>query len=229
MLLIDQTTHYDKTDTSVLTEGLEFLYKELEPGERLTVHTITASPASSERIFRACYPACPEPANWLEWLWSECNRSSASKALAAFNKQLRAALTPVLEDRAEYPYSAIAGTLAALSRLYDRTELSRVLIFSDMIENSKAIPWRALLAGAPEDLYGKLLLDEQKPLMGAPVYVFGFGRFHDNTRRGLIPRERAALQAFWNHFTAMHGAQALYMDRWLEFPAPDGGTMQAVR
>jgi hypothetical protein len=153
VLLIDQTTQYDAKDRQILKEGLSHLYRSLETGERLVVHSITDDPANSERIFEGCFPGCREPSGLLDQIWSPCNPARARRDQEVFTRGLRASLEKVVNDRREYPHSALLETTARLAREYSRSgALSRITVFSDFIENSSLIPWQSVVRGNPETL-----------------------------------------------------------------------------
>ncbi|MGB5766728.1 MAG: hypothetical protein WBM38_08340 [Arenicellales bacterium] len=60
LFLIDRTSAFDEQDKISFANGIDVLFKQLQAGERLIIHTLTEDFAASKKIFDACRPGCVE-------------------------------------------------------------------------------------------------------------------------------------------------------------------------
>ncbi len=212
LLLVDRTTFYDDVDKTALLEGLEALYNDLGIGDRLIVHTITNDRTNSEKVFDGCLPGCPE-SGLLDWVFSQCRAGLARSDLLNFRENLAKRLQEVLYEHEEYPHSAIIETVAGTTSHYAAGGLTRVVIFSDLLENSSLLPWPDVVRRDPQQVYQQLEELRLLPsVSGTPVVVFGIGRGHDPLRTPLLPEQRLRLAAFWQELLALGGGSPIYID-----------------
>lgn len=197
LLIVDRTNFYDAIDREMLAEGLTKLYEDLNIGDRLIVHTITDDRTKSDKIFDSCYPGCPEE-GIASWLFSTCRGGLARSDRIDFRSGLASKLRVVLLEHEKYPRSAIVETLASVTALYYSGGLSRVVVFSDLLENSLIFPWPMISRGSFKSMIATVKeLNLVPQVSGVPVVVFGVGRLHDPARSPLGPKRRSKLERFW--------------------------------
>ena len=214
LLVVDRTTFYDDTDRRTLIDGLSNLYNDLSVGDRLVVHTITDDRAMSDKIFDSCYPGCPE-GGLVSWLVSSCRGGLARSDLVEFKRRLAEKLRAILFEHERYPRSAIVETLASVTTLYYSYGLKRVVIFSDLLENSLIFPWPAIVTGNTRSLVMDAAKLELIPdVSGLPVVGFGVGRRHDSERSPLLPHHRYKLERFWRGLLDAAGAESVAIGEW---------------
>jgi hypothetical protein len=218
LVLVDRTTAYDGTDQEVFRSSLNRLQGSLDVGDRLIIQTITGSYTESRKVFDDCMPGCPE-AGLMEWLTGSCRDIIATSDRNVFLKRAAAVVRQMLNEVKSYETSDIAQTIAEATREIaaspDR-RITRLIVFSDMIENSPALPWARLQSGQPKALMEGLSGLGIKPTLdGADVVVFGFGRFHDRGRTQLRPDARSRLIDFWTRWFKSGNADAVFIgQRW---------------
>ena len=198
LLITDRTTFYDDIDRKNLVDGLTNLYDDLGIGDRLVVHTITDDRAKSDKVFDSCYPGCPE-GGLMSWLVSSCRSGLARSDRIDFRSKLATKLRAVLLEHEKYPRSAIIETLASVTGSYYSDGLTRVVVFSDLLENSLMFPWPMITKGSSKSMIATVQRLNLLPrVSGIPVIVFGVGRQHDPARSPLGPRQRHKLEQFWH-------------------------------
>jgi hypothetical protein len=214
LMLVDRTTAYDLTDQEVFKSSLKRLQDGLEVGDRLIIQTITGSYTESRKVFDDCMPGCPET-GLMEWLTGSCRDIIATSDRNAFLKRAAAVVRQMLNEVKSFESSDIAETTRQISASPDR-QITRLIVFSDMIENSRALPWSRLQSGQPRALTETLNSLGIKPsLEGADVVVYGFGRFHDRGRTQLRPEARSRLVDFWVQWFKSGKAETVYIgQRW---------------
>jgi hypothetical protein len=196
LFLIDHTTPYNKKDRGYMRHGLEALVSSLGSGDRLIVHTITGDHGDSEQLFDGCYPGCSDTG-----ILSGCNQGQAARDQAKFIRELAESIKPVLNNRQGFERSAIIQTISVVTREYRSEDITRAVVFSDLIENSSLYPWPQIARARPGEIIERLKkLGVRPTLEGARVTVFGFGRRHTGDREGLSPGVRSRLLAFWERF-----------------------------
>ena len=216
LLVVDRTTFYDDTDRQTLVDGLKSLYDDLGVGDRLVVHTITDDRAKSDKIFDSCYPGCPE-GGLVSWLVSSCRAGLARSDLIDFKRDLAGKLRPVLLEHEKYPRSAIIETLTSVTALYYTKGLGRVVIFSDLLENSLIFPWPMIVTRRSELMLRDATKLKLIPYVSEiPVVVFGVGRKHDRARSPLPARQRYKLEEFWRGLLGSAGAESIAIGEWYQ-------------
>lgn len=208
LVVIDQTSALDDFERDLLKSGLSAVASSLERGERLVVHAITDDATRSPLIFDGCRPGCPEGAGTLGGLFSECKPVVAQSDKLQFYQRLRAAFLPIINQNVSFPYSDIVQGITLLSHEYERGGLARLVIYSDLLENSSELPWPKLVEMGPSRAMEVIMETGNRPaLEDVVVDVFGFGRSH--ARRRLGRYERHAVVMFWREFFEWSGAEKI--------------------
>lgn len=218
VVLVDRTTAYDDIDRELFQASLPRLEAVLEPGERLSIHTIGAEDTRSRKMFDACLPGCPDAGGLSGWLFGTCRSTQARVDRAAFLREAGGIIRDMLNEVQEHPHSAIAETAASVCRAYAESDrpVTMLVVFSDLLENSAMLPWPEFAATAPD---GAAAVAERLgiagALDGAEVVAYGFGRSHDPGRPALAPALRQRLAGFWTAFFEHGGATAVRIgQRW---------------
>lgn len=202
LFFIDRTTEYDERDQRLFAKGLEQIFDSISIGNEVILHTINDEYTASQQSFRACYPGCPKT-GLLGWVFGTCKSMEARGDRLQFKSELAHIGRQILNEKQYFSFSDIAATIASVSKSYtsQSKSVSRIYIFSDMIENSKAFPWPTVLKLNPSALVDELEKAGIKPqVYEATVDIFGFGRSHNKQRRTLTTSERQKLLEFWTGF-----------------------------
>jgi len=211
LLFIDRTTQYDRQDREVFAEGLEGIFSSLAIGDELIVHTIEDAFSNSKQIFKECYPGCPDQ-GLMGWIRGSCKAMEARGDRARFQRMLAASGQNLLHSPMAFRHSDIAQTIMTVlqsNALPDRP-VSRIFIFSDMLENSRELPWPAVLRTPARRLAESLHeTGAQIRLKGVSIEVFGFGRSHDDARTPLSIKQRQTLVRFWDGYFGAFGATSV--------------------
>lgn len=209
LIVLDQTTQYDELDRELLHDGLGAIVDRLEAGDRVIVHTITDEWTRSNKLFDDCHPGCARR-GVLDWM--TCSEVLTKQRSRAFREKLAAALRAIMQNLIEYSRSAITETLVSLTSIYRDEGLEQLVVFGDLIENSDTLPWPAILKeNGTEQQHAGLNPD----VSGVSIRVFGFGRFHDDVRRSLLPHEGKGVIEFWDSFFRSGGATSVKVgQRW---------------
>lgn len=209
LLLIDRTTPYDANDRQILLESVGAVVDHLQLGERLVVATISAHYSESQSVISACRPGCPDANGPLGDLAGNCSSVLALRDARRFRAQLITALGPVMDNSRDEPFSDITGTIAqATQHPSGGRPFAAVFIFSDMLENSQALPWRQF---RDMDAQSALAVVRQYGLTpavrGAQVRIAGFGRLNDPARSPLPADLDQRVRQFWEAYFAAGGSQ----------------------
>lgn len=206
LFLIDRTTVYDAQDQEVLVDGLERFFKELGTGDRLLLYTIGASAADSRRLFDACVPGCPDE-GLLGGLFSSCKAIVARADRQEFTRRLLGALVDLLKDHVDYEFSAILETVGTVVKTHRGADLARLVVFSDMLENSTVLTFGQLAqegaARAVERVQAQTMVPD---LAGIEVDAFGIGRSHAPGRPALSAATTRLVETFWQEVFREGGA-----------------------
>lgn len=204
LFLVDRTTPYDEIDRRVVIDSISTAVSRLGPGERVTIATIGSHYSASERLIDECRPGCPEAAGPIGALLSRCRPMMATQDYDAFRARIATRVRALIATAAEAPASDITGTIAQWTRHPSggRT-YARIYIFSDMLENSQALPWRTFRQVGAEDSLSIARRYALTPnAANAEVHIIGFGRLHDPGRPPLPAELDYRLRTFWvNYFT----------------------------
>ncbi|MGB0711984.1 MAG: hypothetical protein ACPGUC_00350 [Gammaproteobacteria bacterium] len=208
VVAIDRTQRLDDHDRDILLEGLGKVFDSLEAGERVLMRTIAGRHTDSETLFDACYPGCPDEGLLGSFLGS-CSSMRARGDRTRFQQALVSRAKDLLNTDQAHVHSDILLTLAATaSTLRDSGRLpTRWTIFSDMLENSPALPWPRVLDASAGDLTDIPASAGMTPRFdGSSVDIFGFGRLHSPGRPALADAQRGHLVSLWRSYFAALGA-----------------------
>jgi len=207
LFLVDRTTAYDEEDLNTLIEGLEIFETTITKGERLIIAMISDAAAKSTVIFDACMPGCPEY-GFFESLVGECKPMVARQDAREFTARFINVLREVINTPQSYPYSAIIDVIRRRATEHLSEEHDRLIVFSDLLENSPRLPWPAVIRQDAAATVSRISRTGGLPeLRGAEVVAFGIGREHSNARRPLSVRDRQRLVAFWEALFAASGGR----------------------
>lgn len=200
LLMVDRTTAYDAVDLDRLNGGLQTVIERLATGERLVVRTMTDDAMTADSVFQGCVPGC----SGMMSLFT-CSPSRTQMERKAFLHDLKASLHEHLSPVAQYPRSEIADSIAEATRASGTVR--ELLVYSDMLENSRVLSWSRLATAKPGDALA-IVNDAgiRAALKDASVTVWGFGRSHDADRRALSPQLRRDLIEFWSAWFRLGGA-----------------------
>ena len=203
LAFVDTTTAYDDQDRTMIMPVVEEMVGAAKPGSRLTVRTVRDSASSSRLLFDDCVPR-ETRADWSlsgiwQWLWT--NPNDVRLARAKFNIEIRNALVPELQGIGDAQKTALIDTLAHYASQSAR--LDSIWLYTDLLE-SAVIPTSELIS-MPGSLAeaGRSL----PRLLDVPVHVAGTGRFHDQSRRRLTPREFGVLTDSWTALIQASGGE----------------------
>lgn len=214
-LLIDRTTAYDEQDFNVLVQGLEAMFDKLNIGDRLVVHTIQEDYTQSEKVFESCVPGCKEGGGLGDWVAGTCRAMQAKQDNRKFRIDLAVKLKGMLQDIRTYPQSDILRTVQEVARAYANKDLKRMVMFTDLLENSDVLSYQGLASMDPSKA-GPFLRDNDlvPKLSGVNVDVFGFGRGHDDKRKALAKPVEKNVRTFWKTFFQEGGASNVTIGLW---------------
>jgi hypothetical protein len=212
LFLIDQTTPYDDTDRAVITESIGTVVDQLGPGDRIVLATIGEHYTQSTRLINACKPGCPEGQGALDSMMGGCSSMKALADERQFIGQLAQTLAPAVQGSASADHSAIMSTITQWTQAPPGGQpFSRIYIFSDMLENSQAVPWTEFRSMEPDVAMAQVEKYHLLPAVrGAEVRVVGFGRSHNPGRPPLDPELDARLRAFWGDYFRAGGASVTF-------------------
>lgn len=202
LILFDRTTPPDEGDVAAIRASVGALVDGLQGGERVVLVTIESHYSLSRELFQGCMPACP-PSNGP---FGECSALRAQRDARAFRGALFNAIHPMLGAGPPQRNSDITGTIARQARRGARP-FSRVVLFSDMLENSQALPWRTFRDTDNAQLLQIAQRYQLIPsLRGASIAIAGFGRAHDPDRHALTAELDNKVRAFWSLYFQAAGA-----------------------
>ena len=209
LFLIDRTTDYDQQDEETLVGGLDRFFKELGTSDRLLLYTIGANAADSRRLFDACVPGCPEE-GLFSGLLSACKSVVARADRQRFTRELLTTLIGLLKQHVDYDASAIVETIQSVMESNRNDHLARLVIFSDMLQNSDLLTFRQLVQKGAEAASRRVEAAALMPdLQGVAVDAFGIGRSHVKGRPGLSPAALRLLKTFWQDVFQRGGAASV--------------------
>ncbi|HVY85172.1 MAG TPA: hypothetical protein VG943_08565 [Caulobacterales bacterium] len=207
LLLIDRTTPYDDADRAAIRETMSGVVEHLGDSERLVVATIENHYSVSRDVFDACNPGCLDRS-----LFTNCSELRANAERPEFRRRLFLAVQPLTRNTSELPNSDITGTIARQTQRRGRA-FTRVVIYSDMLENSQALPWPTFRDQPIAQLMAVVRQYNLIPnVRGATVTISGFGRLHDPGRPPLAAAIDFKVRAFWAQYFSAGGARATQFD-----------------
>lgn len=213
LFLIDRTSAFDEQDKESFANGVDVLFKQLQTGERLIIHTLTEDFSDSKKIFDACRPGCVEQ-GMVSGLFSQCRASRAKVDERQYMREILTSVKPMINTQEKYPNSEIIETIAFMMQEYEQHKPDRLIIFSDMIEHSRLAKFGHLKERNIQVLLDKLdKLDLIKPMQGVDVEVFGFGRDHSARRHGLKAELKRNIEEFWQVYFKRAGVTEFHLGR----------------
>lgn len=209
LFLVDRTTPYDETDRRVIIDSIGAVVEGLGAGDRIVVATIGPHYSQSERVIDECKPGCPPARGPLDAILTRCRSMVAMQDNQGFRARLRARIRPLTQSTVEAPNSDITGTIAQWSQHPPgNRRFTNVYIFSDMLENSQAIPWRDFRSMSAEAMMSAVQRYRLVPAVrDAEVRIVGFGRLHDPGRPPLPADLDLRLRSFWRGYFSAGGAR----------------------
>jgi len=213
LFLIDRTSVFDEHDKKSFANGVDVLFKKLQTGERLIIHTLTEDFSSSEKIFDACRPGC-QGQGLTAGLFSQCRTSRAKVDERKYVREVLASVKPMILNKEKYPNSEIIETIASLMQEYEERKPVKLIIFSDMIEHSRLAKFGYLDEKDIEPLLDKLdQLGLIRPMQGVDILVFGYGRDHSVQREGLRAELKRNIEQFWKAYFKRAKAGKFHLGR----------------
>ena len=213
LFLIDRTSAFDEQDKISFANGIDVLFKQLQAGERLIIHTLTEDFAASKKIFDACRPGCVEQ-GVVSGLFSQCRASRAKLDERKYMHDMLTSVKPMIATSEKYDNSEIIETIAFMMQEYEDHKPAQLIIFSDMIEHSRLAKFGHLreknIATLVEKLYRLGLI---KSMRGVEVEGFGYGRDLSAQREGLWPEQKRNIELFWQDYFNRAGAADLHLGR----------------
>ena len=214
LLFVDRTTEYDEEDRRDFAQGLERIFEILEAGDRFVMQTIEDAPEHSKTVFERCYPGCPKT-GLLGWFRGSCREMKARSAALGFKHDLAILGRRLMEEPAQFPYSAIGETIGTMAADHQRRNhpVSHLFAFTDLLENTSSTPWPGILQRSGEtyvkDLEITGVLEEVE------ARAFGVGRSHGAGREALNGETRKRLKRFWRAAFEAMGAESVNISKQL--------------
>jgi hypothetical protein len=211
LFLVDRTTPYDATDRRVVIDSIGAVVEGLGPGDRIVVATIGSHYSQSERVIDECKPGCPPARGPLGAILTTCRSMVAMQDNQSFRARLRSRIRPLTQSAAEASNSDITGTIAQWTQHPPgNRRFSNVYVFSDMLENSQAMPWRDFRVMTPDAAIDIVQRYHLTPaVQNADVRIVGFGRLHDPGRPPLPADLDLRLRSFWRGYFSGGGAREI--------------------
>jgi hypothetical protein len=217
LFLIDRTSAFDEQDKKIFANGVNVIFKKLDAGDRLIIHTLTEDFSESKKIFDACRPGCREQ-GMMSGLFSQCRASVAKADERKYMRNILTSVKPMISKQEDYPNSEIIETISFMAQEYERHKPSRLIIFSDMIEHSRLALFGQLKESKIPALLDKLDdLGLIRSMQGVEVDVFGFGRDHSSKRQGLKADKKRNIERFWQAYFKRAGVASFHLGRNLNF------------
>jgi hypothetical protein len=212
LFLIDQTTPYDDTDRAAITESIGTVVDQLGAGDRIVLATIGEHYTQSTGLINACKPGCPDGQGALDSMMGGCSSMKALADERQFMGSLAQTLAPAVQGSASADHSAILSTIAQWTQAPPGGQpFTHVYIFSDMLENSQAVPWSEFRTMQPDVAMAAAEKFRLLPsVRGADVRIVGFGRSHNPGRPPLDPELDARLREFWADYFRAGGASVTF-------------------
>ncbi|HEC26287.1 MAG TPA: hypothetical protein ENI67_02635 [Gammaproteobacteria bacterium] len=213
LFLIDRTSTFDEQDKKNFANGVDVLFRQLQTGERLIIHTLTEDFSGSKKIFDACRPGCMEQ-GLVAGLFSQCRASRAKVDERKYIRDVLNSVKPMILTQEKYPNSEIIETIAFMMQEYEQHKPARLIIFSDMIEYSRLAKFAHLKEKNIQPLLDELdRLGLIRPMQGIEVEVLGFGRDHSAQRHGLKAKLKRNIEKFWQAYFKRARAERFHLGR----------------
>lgn len=209
LFLVDRTTPYDDVDRRTVVDSIGAVVESLGVGDRIVIATIGDHYSLSQRVIDECKPGCPHTSNPLSDMIAGCRSMVAMRDERDFMGRVISRVRPLVTTPDQAAHSDITGTIAQWTQHPPAGRaFGEIYVFSDMLENSQALPWAAFRDAPPEQ---SLAIARQYFLMpaahGARVRIVGFGRLHDRARDPLPADLDLRVRSFWRAYFAAGGAR----------------------
>ncbi len=194
LLLIDRSEKL--TDVQPLEQTLQVVKSLVPPGGRLVVELITEKMANTRVILDL---AKPKHTVWVSALKIRAGEKVFDDCFAALTKH-------VLEQNETYKTSAILETLSFAAKMLaaDKAAVKKIVIYSDMIQNSPAISFYSTEKVDPAASFAQAKKEMMiYDLKGMKVYVGGAGL-------GVSDKKARAIEQFWKQYFETAGAELVF-------------------
>lgn len=215
LFLIDRTTTFDAEDQTLLMESLGGVVDRLETGDRIIIATISDHYSKTRRLADACKPGCPQSGGVVDEIMGSCSTMKAKQDEQQYMGSLAASLREVISTAEDASGSDIIRTIGHWTGSAEPEPYTRIIVYSDMLENSDMIAW-SKFANLPEDELMGIVAEPGARTPGMLVRVIGYGRLHDKARSPLPAELDAKLRGFWSRYFSEGGGQ-------VEYSAQSGG------
>jgi len=199
-LLIDRTDPYDAIQRSQVSGTIDTLKRQLPVGGRLTVHVITADPAeAAAKALDLCNPGDGSVVDPLIGNPRRIQKRFEEGYAAPIEALLQSLMVAESAER-----SPIMEALATVAAFQDQTLPRRIVVVSDLLQNSAAQSHyrdRADPAAALVTEPGLLLTDGR--LQGVEISFVELPNARSTARQG------PALAAFWRDLSLAAGARVV--------------------
>jgi len=212
LMLIDRTSPYttsgEDRQGQRIAAGVDAVLAGLGAGDRITIATIERHRRLSVIAFDGCYPGCDESRRGGVLFFDNCPRATIDSERQSFRRRLYRAIMPLLQNDQDQPHSDITGTISQMSA---HSRFARIYIYSDMLENSQALPWPSFsTASAADNLRAVQRSGFVPTLRNAQVQVVGFGLSHARDRPPLTDQQDRTIREFWRMYFDASGASISY-------------------
>ena len=213
LFLVDITTPYDHIDKNAIDAVVDEIFIVVRGGQRLIVRTIGESHTTSEKLIDRCIPHCPAAGLWERLIY--CNDGEVRTDKEAVRFETTTALRSRLSQFRELQYSDIIRTLVAVGNEDVKgSQMAKIFVFSDLIENSDHLSATKLFTSPLEVLVASLRKHGLiAGLRDAQIRVAGVGRAGTLGKRPLTVTELQKLKAFWTAYLQASGAESIEIDQ----------------
>jgi hypothetical protein len=194
-VLVDRSDSIEQKDA--FQQTLDAIKRMAKPGERIVAAAITDKLSNARLLLDVTRP---RPSLWESKIKTRKKQKTFDSCFNSFSSQL-------LEKDESFNSSAILETLAFVSQIVgaDSSKTKRVVIYSDMVQNSKSLSFYKKTSFDVEALIKKAKVENLIfPFENVDFYVSGVG--------GNVSGKAArGIQAFWRqYFTNSGGKLSFY-------------------
>ena len=188
-LLIDRSDQLE--DVENLKQSLSVLKKMIEPGERLIVGVSTGEASSTRVVMDVVRPT---KSLWVSKLKI---RAGEKKFSECFGKMQQS----VIKQDESHKKSALIETLNVVSKALatDSSKKKRVIVFSDMVQNSTTISFYKQKSLNPESTLKRV--EKEQLVCSFPTVEFHVA----GAGTGVSDKKARAIEAFWTRYIEKTG------------------------
>lgn len=214
LFLIDRTTRFDAGDQTLLMESLGSVVDRLETGDRIIIATISDHYSKTRRLANACKPGCPAGGGVVDEIVGSCSTMKAKQDQQQFMGSLAASLREVITTAEDAKGSDIIRTIGHWTGSASARPYTRIVVYSDMLENSDMIAW-SKFSTLPEDELMSVVTEHGAGAKtpGTDIRLIGYGRLHDKARSPLPAALDTKLRGFWTRYFFEGGGQVEFSAR----------------